>query len=156
MSTYHPGTDIDAAQTAMATELRVPLLNSAYPRWHYVTGIAVNDTPYLDPGLVPTDDEVRMVAAHLDDYCTYWYRPSYRSRMREFAPYDIDSGANLGFYRKRGENDWCYRKRTWQQGPSWWPAPLLPPMTLAEVIAHNGGDSLRERADKRRGETKLR
>lgn len=150
MRTYEPGDDIDAQQTELATGLRVPFLTSAYPRWHYITGAVVNESPNLDRGLVPTEDEVRTLAAHLDDYCTYWYRQGFRSQMRDFAPFDIDGGTNLGVYRKRGENDWCYRKRTWRQGPSWAPLPDDEPMTLSEVIARNGGDSLRERADARR------
>lgn len=43
MGTYHPGDNITAEQTELATILRVPLLTTAYPSWHYITGIVVNE-----------------------------------------------------------------------------------------------------------------
>lgn len=117
--TWEPENDISPEQTELATSLRVPFLTSEYPRWNYITGIVVRNETYFQVGIVPTDDEVREVAAHLENYCTY-YRQSFRDAMKHFAPYDIDGGANLGWYMKRPDGGWCYRKRTWS-GPQWWP-----------------------------------
>jgi hypothetical protein len=127
--------DISAHQTELATSLRVPILTSEYPRWNYITGIVVNERSYGWPSVMPTDDEIREVAAHLESYCEY-YNPGFRKAMREFAPFDIDGGANLGYYMKRPDGGWRYRKRTWcGYGPHWWPQDDV--MTLTDVLAHN-------------------
>jgi hypothetical protein len=126
--------DISDRQTELATSLRIPILNSEYPHWNYITGIVVNDRDYGWPSIMPTDDEVREVAAHLESYCEY-YNQNFRKVMQEFAPYDIDGAANLGYYMKRPDGGWVYRKRTWRYGPHWWPAEDV--MTLTDVLAHN-------------------
>lgn len=127
--------DISAEQTELATSLRVPILTSEYPRWNYITGIVVRSGEHVSwPSIMPTEDEIREVGAHLESYCEY-YNQGFRNAMRDFAPYDIDGGANLGYYMKRPDGGWCYRKCTWQAGPHWWPASDV--MTLTDVLAHN-------------------
>ncbi|WP_100513949.1 hypothetical protein [Mycobacteroides abscessus] len=127
--------DISDRQSELATSLRIPILTSEYPSWHYITGIVVNDRASGWPSVMPTDDEIREVGAHLESYCQY-YNQGFRNAMKEFAPYDIDGGANLGYYMKRPRGGWSYRKRTWQSGPHWWPADT-DTMTLTEVLTHN-------------------
>lgn len=131
--TWDPTGDISPEQTELATSLRVPFLTSGYPRSNYITGIVFCDNLF-DVGIAPTEYEVREVAAQLQRYCTY-YRESFRETMGRFAPYDIDSTANLGYYLKRPDGGWCYRKRTWES-PPWWPSrdETLP---LTQVLAHN-------------------
>lgn len=131
--TWQPEGDISAEQTEFATSLRVPFLSTAAPRWNYITGIVVGEA-FPDRGVVPTEDEVREIAAQLQSYCTF-YRSGFREAMARFAPYDIDSTANLGYYLKRPDGGWCYRKRTWES-PPWWP-PRETSHALSEVLARN-------------------
>lgn len=126
--------DISDQQSELATSLRVPILTSEYPRWNYITGIVVNDRDYGWPSIMPTDDEIRAVGAHLELYCEY-YNASFRKVMKDFAPFDIDGGANLGYYMKRPDGRWCYRKRTYRYGPHW--VPKDGEATLTEVLARN-------------------
>lgn len=123
--------DISPLQSELATSLRVPLLTSEHPRWNYITGIVVRDEPYFETGIMPTDDEIRAVAAHLGEYNKY-YRQSFLTAMAEFAPFDIDGSANMGYYMKRPDGFWSYRKRTWQY-PRWWPVESNP-TTLDEIL----------------------
>lgn len=139
--------EISSTQTAHATALRVPFLSSSAPRWHYITGIVVQGGGADRGGIVPTEDEVDSVAKHLEAYCARWYRDSYRRTMREFAPFDIDGGANLGYYMKRANGGWCYRKRTWEIGPRWMPRPEDPIETIDQVIKRNSGSYYRPNAE---------
>lgn len=122
--------DISPQQTELATSLRIPILATAHPRWSYITGIVVGDD-IPDHGIMPTEDEIRQVAAHLESYCEY-YNGGFRAAMRNFAPYDIDDGANLGYYLKRPDGCWTWRKRTWE-------SPRFSPKTgeLSEVLNRN-------------------
>lgn len=125
--------DIAPEQTELATSVRVPLLRSPYPRWNYVTGIVVNSELWF--GAVPTDDEVRMVGSFCDEYRAHWYNPGFVEVMAELAPYDIDGGANLAYFRKRPEDGgWTFRKRTWRMGPMWVPPPEDQPAALVDVM----------------------
>lgn len=130
--------DISEHQTAHATALRIPILSTSYPRWYFITGIVVG-TAWFDEAEVPTDDEVSQVAELLKSYNTY-YRQSFLDAMKHFAPYDIDGGANGMYFRKLGEGDWVYRKRTWNAGwsPTRYPAgadlPSDDPQSLDVVI----------------------
>ena len=126
--------DISDKQTEHATHLRIPFLTSSHPRWNYVTGIVVEHN-ILDMGIVPTMDEVEQVGAWLQRYNRY-YNPQFLSVMREFAPFDIDGAANLGYLMKRAEDDWYYVKRSWQHG-GWWPLPHKEgrePQTLTAIL----------------------
>lgn len=103
--------DISDKQTEFATSLRIPILATTSPRWNYITGIVVCDN-ILHHGIMPDEDEIQAVADHLAEYNKY-YRPAFLDAMKAFAPYDIDGGANLGYYSKRPDGWWTYRKRTW-------------------------------------------
>lgn len=140
-SDYRPpweaGTDISPEQTELATRLRIPFLSSPYPRWNYITGIVVSD---LYQGIVPTEDEVTVVAGFLREYCDRWYYAHFCAQMERFAPYDIDGGANLSYFIKFTHGGWAYRKRTWTSGPSWVPEPNQSAKTIEQVL-----DQLRSR-----------
>lgn len=108
--------DISYHQTEFATKLRIPILATSHPRWNYITGIVVCDN-ILDHGIMPEEHEITAVADQLRRYNLY-YRQPFLDAMRQFAPYDIDGGANLGYYPKRPDGCWTYRKRTWES-PRW-------------------------------------
>lgn len=96
--------DISKHQTEFATNLRVPILATAWPRWNYITGIVVRESG-PDHGIMPTEDEIAAVAAQLQEYNLY-YGQAFIDAMKHFAPYDIDGGANLGYYLKRPDGVW--------------------------------------------------
>jgi hypothetical protein len=129
--------DISPQQTEHATQLRVPIVNTSYPDWTYITGIVVQDLEHPEwpnRGQLPTEAEVELVARRLQEYCARWYRQPYLNRMREFAPYDVDPGANLAYFIKWDNGGWGYRKRTWDRGPSFVPTFEAEPESLAQVI----------------------
>lgn len=111
--------DISPQQTAHATALRIPFLTTASPRWNFITGIVVGDH-IIDHGIMPTETEVEELSQYLTNYKNRWLRDSFQHAMAHFAPYDIDGGANAGYYMKRPDGRWCYRQRTWEVGPRWW------------------------------------
>lgn len=119
---WRPGDDISPHQTRLATSRRIPFLTTLSVDWYYITGFIVNpkSPTTFNSGMVPTEDEVRQLADHLDAYRDRWYRESFKRDMRELAPYDIDGSANFGFFRKT-PSGWQYRKRTWESGPFWAP-----------------------------------
>jgi hypothetical protein len=140
MRIYDPE-DISPLQTELATSLRIPFITNPYPRWCYVTAVVVTEDD-LWCGQMPTDDELRMVASLNDQYRDYWYRDSYKQKMRNFAPFDIDGGA-VGTYLIKHENGgWGYRKHTWQYGPQYVPDRNAEATALDVVLdrIHSWGD----------------
>jgi hypothetical protein len=131
---YEPAEDISPAQTELATSLRVPFITTPYPHWFYVTAVVVSDEKYLWRGLLPTDDEVRMVASFTDEYREHWYNDGWKARMREFAPYDIDGGAVGTYLVKHANGGWGYRKHTWEYGPQFVPEWDAEPQPLEAVL----------------------
>jgi hypothetical protein len=130
---YEPE-DISPKQTELATSLRIPFINNPYPRWYYVTAIVVSTDPRLWRGLMPTDDEVRVVASFNDEYRQYFYNEWWKGRMREFAPYDIDGGAVGRYLIKHANGGWGYRRSTWQYGPEFVPTWSSEPEDLVSVL----------------------
>ena len=124
--------DISPHQTEFATSLRVPFLNSIYPRWNFITGIAVDD---LYNGIAPTDEEVEVVSELVKSYKDYFFgQNAFRMEMEAFAPYDLDGGA-IGFYFiKHADETWSYRRSSWRDGYPFRPGYDEPKMTLQEVI----------------------
>jgi hypothetical protein len=107
---------------------RWPIINSPYPRWHYITAVVVSED--LWGGLPPTDREIEIVTSFHDHYINYWYRVGWLNQMRAKYPFDVDGGANGRFLIKRGENDWAWRQRSWCQGPIFVPGRNESPLTL--------------------------
>lgn len=133
MGSHYTGTDLSPLQSELATSLRIPFITSSHPRWYYVTAVVVEDDLY--GAAVPTDDELRMVASFNDQYREHWYRDSYKQKMREFAPFDIDGGAvgrYLIKYAKTG--GWGFRRHTWQYGPTFVPTWKDKPQPLVVVL----------------------
>lgn len=133
-TTWDPGTDISPAQTEFATAQRVPFLSSPYPRRGYISGIVVDDT--LWHGIVPTNEEVEVVAGVIRSYLDYFFpKPNaFRQEMEEFAPYDVDNGAVAFYFIKKPDGSWAYRRHTWQDSYTFRPGYDETPLTLAEVI----------------------
>ena len=135
-----------------AEELRVPLVDGFYPQWNYTVAVAVSwhegpcerATPWCT--LMPTDDEIRMIASFIQEYRNHWYREG-AGRELDRRPYDIDGVANgivfgkmaelpeNGKYAPRPEH-WTYHKRSWRYGPLAIQMVGDRPMTLLELMDH--------------------
>lgn len=132
---WTPHEDISLKQTELATSLRVPFIKHPYPRWYYVVAVVVPDERRpVWHGEMPTDDELRMVASFIDEYREYWYRDSYKQKMRDLAPYDIDGGAVGTYLVKHANGGWGYRKHTWEYGPCFVPMYNADPEPLEQVL----------------------
>lgn len=110
----------DAAQHDPLTALRIPVVSNAWPRWFYI--VAFDFDQIDNDGNRPTDAEAAMLRSFLDEYIQHWYRESWIAKMTE-RPFDIDGSANGLVFRKWGEDDWGFRRRTWEYGPVFWPGP---------------------------------
>ena len=128
---YEP-TDISEHQTELATSLRIPFVNSPYPRWFYVVAIVTDRVLYETD--IPTEHEVRMVASFCDEYRDHWYYDSFKKCMADMAPYDIDGGANCAYFIKYQSGGWGYRKRTWERGPDFVPTFRDEPKSLPDLL----------------------
>jgi len=122
--------DISPHQTKFATDLRIPFLTDPRPSWQYITGVVISE---LWGGEIPTNDELGEIALWLETHCNWWYRPSWRKRMVEFAPYDIDNNC-LGILMKRADDDWCFTRLAWTSGPTFVPMVTEEPSTLLGVL----------------------
>lgn len=128
----------DADQHDPLTALRIPVVGSAWPRWFYI--VAFDSGRLDDEQHRPTDREARMLASFLEEYIAHWYNDRWKAKMAE-RPFDIDGGANGVIFRKWGDDDWGYRQRTWQYGPTYVPEhPRIRdekhpgPLTLVQVM----------------------
>jgi hypothetical protein len=134
----------DARQDDPLTALRIAVVPSSRPDWSYITAFDVSN------GQRPTGTEAEMIASFTREYIEHWYTATWKMRLAE-RPFDIDGSANGITFRKWGEDDWGYRRRTWTMGPLYVPqSPQLRasasltigPMTLVQVMdrAHSGGE----------------
>uniref|UniRef100_UPI003F4955B4 hypothetical protein n=1 Tax=Pseudonocardia sp. CA-138482 TaxID=3240023 RepID=UPI003F4955B4 len=134
MSRPYDPEDISPRQIELATRLRVPFITTPYPSWNYVIAIVVSSPPHLWHGLVPTEDEVRVVAAYNDQYREYWYDAWWKQRMSDFAPYDIHGGTIGRYLIKRPDGGWAYRRRSWRYEPEFMPEWDAEPLPLGPVL----------------------
>jgi hypothetical protein len=110
----------DADEHDPLTALRIPVVGSAWPRWNYIVAF---DSGELDGEQTrPDERETAMLRLFLDEYIARWYSETWKARLAE-RPFDIDGGANGVTFRKWGPDDWGYRRRTWQYGPTYVPGP---------------------------------
>jgi hypothetical protein len=134
----------DADEHDPLTKLRIPVVGSAWPRWYYI--VAFDSGRLDDETFRPTDLEAAMLRSYLDHYIARWHGESFKAKHRK-RPFDIDGGANGLIFRKWGEGDWAYRRRSWQMGPTYFPmnpqirarqpnGNPLGPLSLAEVMDH--------------------
>lgn len=138
--------DHDADRDDPLTAHRIAV-TSAWPGWSYLVAFD------RDSDARPTDDEAAMLVSFLDEYKSHWYRPWFVEKMAERA-LDVDGGAVGVIFRKWGDDDWGFRRRTWEYGPLYVPeSPRLRaqdreagrtvpgPFTLAQVMdyAHAHG-----------------
>jgi hypothetical protein len=110
----------DADQHDPLTALRIPVVTSPFPAWHYEVCLFAGGDLW-GPALRPDDAEVRQVVAYLG-YRMEYYNESWKAKMRK-RPLDVDATTNTVILQKRGERDWCYRRASWSTGPLMVPGP---------------------------------
>jgi hypothetical protein len=128
----------DADPDDPLTALRIAVVGHAWPSWAYI--VSVDSGRIDDQHHRPDEQETQMLCSFLDQYITYWYNDHWRAKMAE-RPFDIDGGANGITFRKWGDGDWGYRRRTWTMGPTYVPEhPNIRgenspgPLTLMQVM----------------------
>jgi hypothetical protein len=130
----------DAERDDPLTALRIPVVGHAWPRWNYI--VAFDSGRLDDEQHRPTEHETRLLRSFLDEYIAHWYNDRWKEKLAE-RPFDIDGGANGVTFRKWGDNDWGYRRRTWDRGPTYVPehprvrgGKSLGPLTLVQLMDH--------------------
>jgi len=109
----------DAIRDDPLTALRIPVISGVNPDHGYMIALVVRDER-LWPGLRPTDEEARMLTGFCERWAEFMLGPVSR---RQPGPFDVGA-LNTFTFRKRGDDDWCYRQPTWDRGPFWQPVPL--------------------------------
>lgn len=122
----------DAKQDDPLTALRIPVVRSFNPSWHYVAAyLGTNaDTgsdweppwPFASAER-PTDEEANMLASFLQEHRHYWFGNEGYARKMDQRPLDIDGGWNTTVFIKYGVDDWGYRRCSWTYGPTFVPGP---------------------------------
>jgi len=138
------GWPYDADEHDPLTKLRIPV-TSAYPRWRYTA------TFDRESEVRPTDAEARQLASFIEEYREYFFNETYKAKLSK-RPFDTD--AKTVIFHKWAEDDWSYRRDSWEYGPFW--VPVFPgqrggqydapnwraPLTLVQVMdrIHTIGD----------------
>lgn len=133
------GWPFDADRDDPLTAHRIAVTCS-HPGWRYLVAFD------RESEARPTDAEAAMLVSYLDEYKNHWYgESSYRRRM-ERRPLDVDGGANGVVFHKWGEDDWGYRRQSYERGYLFtvvWPAQRASvepdhgwrgPFTLLELM----------------------
>lgn len=145
----------DAVRDDPLTLLRIAVVDSSHPMWHYIVAyLDVDPGPHrMGSAERPTEAEALLLASFLEQYKTYWYNGSYLNKLA-MRPLDVDGGANGIVFIKYGPDDWGYRRRTWQYGPMFVPpSPAIrerypdedhsgAPLSLERLMDHIHGHSL--------------
>lgn len=105
----------DADEHDPLTKLRIPVVGSAWPAWSYI--VAFDCGRLDDEEFRPTGREAAMLRSFLDEYIARWCNDAWLKKR----PFDIDGVANGLVFRKWGEGDWGYRRRSWPARPTYVP-----------------------------------
>jgi len=124
----------DSDQDDLLTPLRIAVAGP-YAEWCYLV------TFDRESPVRPTEQEALMLASFLDEYKSKYYGEHWMQRLAS-KPLDVDSVANGMTFRKYADNDWGYRRRSWNQGPMFIPQPpafkdrAIGPLSLVELMDH--------------------
>jgi hypothetical protein len=153
----------DALQNDPLTALRIPVVTSFNPSWHYVAaylGTSADTGNTFDPPWPfarterPTDAEAQMLVSFLQEHRHHWFNNEGYARRMDQRPLDIDGGWNTVVFIKYGPDDWGYRRCSWNRGPTFVPGPpgsdsrnTVGTHTLEQVMdrCHSHGDEPSQR-----------
>ncbi|MER7280559.1 hypothetical protein ABT369_39580 [Dactylosporangium sp. NPDC000244] len=101
--------ETDADRNDPLTAHRIAV-TSSHPRWYYLVAFDSESEAR------PTDAETAMLASFLNEYKDHWYGNSgFRQKMEQRA-LDVDGGANGVIFHKWGEDDWGFRRHSYEYG----------------------------------------
>jgi hypothetical protein len=131
----------DALQHDPLTALRIPVVTSFNPSWHYVAaylGTSADTGNTFDPPWPftsserPTHAEAQMIVSFHQEHRHYWFGNEGYARKMDQRPLDVDGGWNTIVFIKYGAGDWGYRRCSWTYGPTFVPGP--PGSTSRESV----------------------
>ncbi len=107
VTTWPFGDDADQHDPLTAHRIAV---TCSHPGWRFLVAFdRASDAR-------PTDYETALLRSFLDQYKDHWYGGNgYQQRMEE-RPLDVDGGANGVVFHKWGEDDWGYRRQSYERG----------------------------------------
>lgn len=137
----------DADLNDPLTALRIPV-TSSHPCWAYLVAFDGQSEAR------PTDAEAAMLVSYREEYIQRWYNERWKVKLAE-RQFDVDGGANGVVFHKWAADDWGYRRRSFTQGPTFFPSgpqwraiqvergvKLPGPFSLVALMdhIHNHGD----------------
>lgn len=108
------GTDADRGD--QLTQFRIAV-TSSHPMWRYLVAFD------RESEVRPTVREVQLLQSFLAEYIDHWYNDRFKAILAERL-LDVDGGANGIVFHKYGEDDWGYRRQSYERG---WIFTVLPP-----------------------------
>jgi hypothetical protein len=127
-----PDWPYDARRDDPLTAHRIPVVGSPYPGKFYEVALVLDDFDLWGPTLRPDEAEILILVSYLEFRMQRYGKHLCAQKRR--LPLDTDSGANTLILQKRGQDDWCYRKRTFRQGPAMYPEPDGPHLPLVRLL----------------------
>lgn len=85
-------------------------VTSSHPRWYYLVAFD------RESEARPTEQETAMLASYLEEYKERWYGQSAFRKQMERRRLDVDGGANGVVFHKWAEDDWGYRRQSYEYG----------------------------------------
>lgn len=106
--------------------LRIPS-TSKWPLSGYIAAFH-RDSPHR-----PTTAESRMIASYIEEHLDRHFATWEREEMAR-KPFDVYPGRNTVIFHKYDTGSWGYRRRSWQVGSPFSPAPRMVGVTLEEAM----------------------
>ena len=132
----------DADWNDPLTQLRIPVVNTPYPRWSYLVALDTGADRLDGQWVRPTDAEAQQLASFTRHAIERWYNPTWKRKLAE-RPFDIDEGAHGLVFCKYGPDDWGFRRSSWRVGALYFPQPPsvrnidnAGPYTLVRMMDH--------------------
>lgn len=97
-------------------EHRLPCVQGWHADWSYPVALNVMSQEWeAHPVILPTDEEVALLASYNAHRSNGWYTPEYLAKVRQ-GPLDVDPGISTYVFGKDAEQSWRYKSATWETG----------------------------------------